>query len=300
MAIKFLAIASLLAATVLTPIHARFSDGKVVKPIPTPAIRAQLSRMETIVSPPLSQDRDAYLWVYLMFVYLFSGLAFYLLYTHTLKVIRVRQDYLGRQCTITDRTIHLTGIPRDMRSETAIKNHVERMGIGTVDSVTVCRDWKVLDDMMKRRDALLRKLEEAWCAYLLRRRMQQSIGTLPTTQLDLLPVSGTAEEPLLPSNVQVSPKRRRPTTTIWRLSFHYGIPHLSYKGVDAIDYYTIKLEALDKKIEETRKQEFRALSSAFVTLDSVAAAVSALSKRRIPCVILTYTAANGCTSSSGS
>ena len=168
MAIKFLAITSVVAAVVLAPIHARFIDGKVVKP--TVAIQTHIqtpsSQMATIVSPPPSQDRDVYLWVYLMFVYLFSGIAFYLLYTHTLKVIRVRQDYLGRQCTITDRTIRLSGIPRDMRTETAIKNHIERMGIGTVDSVTICRDWKVLDDMMKQRDALLRKLEEIGRAHV--------------------------------------------------------------------------------------------------------------------------------------
>lgn len=276
MAIKFLAIASLLAAVVLTPIHARFSDGKVVKPtVLTPAMQTRSSQMGAVVSPPPDLGRDTYLWVYLMFVYLFSGLAFYLLYTHTLKVIRVRQDYLGRQCTITHRTIRLSGIPRDMRSETAIKNHVERMGIGTVDSVTICRDWKVLDDMMKQRDALIRKLEEAWCAYISRRRLLRSMGTLSNTQPDLQPVSGTAEEPLLNGDVQIRPKRRRPTTIIWRLSFQYGIPQLSYKRLDAIDYYTMKLEALDTKIEGTRKQEFRALSSAFVTLNSVAAAVSA-------------------------
>ncbi|KAF8477563.1 hypothetical protein BDZ91DRAFT_29304 [Kalaharituber pfeilii] len=280
MAIKFLSIAAVLAATVLTPIHAHYKDDKVVKPPPSSEMdfQTQLPMAPTILYQP-TKGSNTYLWVNVIFVYLFSGLIFYFLYTHTLRVIRVRQDYLGHQCTITDRTIRLSGIPRDMRSEEAIKHHVEGMGIGSVESVTVVRDWKVLDDMMLERDAIIRKLEEAWTVHLSRKRIQRSLETLPFTQPDPqspLLAAGTDEEPLLNGQGQLQQKRKRPRITLRSISFHYGFPKVSSKKVDAIDYYTMKLEALDKKIEATRKQEFRALPIAFVTLNSVAAAQMAV------------------------
>lgn len=289
MAIKFLAIAALLAATVLTPIHARFGDGKVVKPAQvTTVIRGPEFLQGTAIAPYAKSlygtGGDAYIWVYLIFVYLFSGLAFYFLYTHTLRVIRVRQDYLGHQCTITDRTIRLSGIPRDMRSEQAIKNHVEGMGIGTVDSVTICRDWKRLDDMMLQRDTILRKLEEAWTVYLSRRRIRQSLETLPYVQPDRSSTqlaAGADEEPLLNGHGHNSYNMKRPQITLRSISFRCCLPELTTRKLDAIDHYTMKLETLDAKIEKTRKQEFQALPLAFVTLNSVAAAVS------VPRIILT-------------
>ena len=287
MAIKFLLIAAILAATVLTPIHSHFNDRDDIKPpkrLEHLRNGPELQQPSALLAPhyylPDLPENGAYLSVYLVFVYLYSGLAFYFLYTHTLRVIRVRQDYLGHQCTITDRTIRISGIPRDMRSEEAIKKHVEGMSIGTVESVTICRDWKKLDNLMLQRDSLLRKLEEAWTVYLSRKTIQRSLETLPIVQPD--PPSSqlgdaSDEEPLLNSTGQAFFNRKRPQITFWNFTFRYGFPIAKSRKVDAIDHYTVKLEVLDAKIEENRRQEFRALPVAFVTLNSVAAAVSALS-----------------------
>jgi hypothetical protein len=43
--------------------------------------------------------------------------------------------------------------------------------------------------------------------------------------------------------------------------------------VDAIDYYEEKLRRLDEKIKRVRKKEFEPTSLAFVTMDSIPAAV---------------------------
>ena len=274
MAIKFLAIAAVLSASILMPIHYHFGDGEVVKP---KELGRDPQSLTPLVKVPHDNGGNEYLWAHLIFVYLFSGLLFYFLYAYTLRIIRVRQDYLGHQCTITDRTIRLSAIPREMRSEQAIKSHVEGMGIGTVDSVTICRDWKIIDDLMEQRDTLVRKLEEAWTVYLSRKGIQRSIETLPIAQPDPLSsqiATGTDEEPLLNDHRRLRYNKKRPQITIRHFSFQYCLPELNSKRVDAIDYYTMKLEALDAKIEETRKQDFRALPLAFVTLNSVAAAVS--------------------------
>jgi len=279
MAIKFLAIAAVLSASVLMPIHSHFRDDEVVKPkqLVRDPQSLQMMMAAPLMKAPHEKGSNEYLWAHLIFVYLFSVLSFYFLYTYTLRVIRVRQDYLGHQCTITDRTIRLSAIPREMRSEQAIKNHVEGMGIGTVDSVTICRNWKSIDDLMEQRDTLVRKLEEAWTVYLSRKRIQRSMETLPIAQPDPpSPQSATStdEEPLLDGHGPPRYNKKRPQITLRHFSFQYCLPKLNSKKVDAIDYYTMKLEVLDAQIEETRKQDFGALPLAFVTLNSVAAAVS--------------------------
>jgi hypothetical protein len=63
--------------------------------------------------------------------------------------------------------------------------------------------------------------------------------------------------------------RKRPMTKIW-----YGRFKLRYKNVDAIDYYEEKLRRLDEQIKALRKKDFEATPLAFVTMDSVASAVS--------------------------
>ncbi|RPB24884.1 DUF221-domain-containing protein [Terfezia boudieri ATCC MYA-4762] len=279
MAIKFLAIAAVLSASVLMPIHSHFSDDdEVVKPKESARDPQSLQMMMVNPLVKAGKGKNEYLWAHLIFVYLFSGLSFYFLYAYTLSVIRVRQDYLGHQCTITDRTIRLSAIPHEMRSEQAIKNHVEGMGIGTVDSVTICRNWKIIDDLMEQRDTLVRKLEEAWAVYLSRKGIQSSMETLPIAQPDppSTQMATGDEEPLLNGRGRLRYNKKRPQITLRHFSFQYFLPKLNSKKVDAIDYYTMKLETLDGKIEKTRKEEFRALPLAFVTLNSVAAAQMAV------------------------
>ena len=56
-----------------------------------------------------------------MFTYFFSFVTLYFMHRETFKVIGVRQQYLGTQSTITDRTFRLSGIPRELRAEDKIK-----------------------------------------------------------------------------------------------------------------------------------------------------------------------------------
>src|SRR5690606_8652183 len=58
------------------------------------------------------------------------------------------------------------------------------------------------------------------------------------------------------------------------------------KQVDAIDHYTMKLETLDRKIFEARRKEYKATPLAFVTLNSVAAAVRLI---LVKCVLFMLT-----------
>ncbi|KAK5624700.1 hypothetical protein RRF57_000416 [Xylaria bambusicola] len=118
-------------------------------------------------------DREwSYLWSYLVFTWFFSLLTMYFVNTETFRVVKIRQDYLGTQSTVTDRTFRLTGIPKDLRTKEKIKQFVENLEIGHVYNVNLCRNWTEIDGLMAQRRNVLHKLEEAWSAYRSQKAMK--------------------------------------------------------------------------------------------------------------------------------
>ncbi|KAL8800578.1 MAG: hypothetical protein Q9182_005089 [Xanthomendoza sp. 2 TL-2023] len=280
MAIKFLAITFFFALVVILPINVHYMNysfppkqalvSRDYSPNPDvlfstssiPEDPDDLSIMASIIPSNI-------LWMYVVFTYLFSALAMYLLVTTTQKIIGVRQEYLGSQTTVTDRTIRLSGIPAELRDETKITETIENLEIGKVESVILCRDWKELDDMMAQRLVFLRKLEEAWTAHLGCSRAgstQTSRERAPSRAVvredaPLLENGGDGEQ-----NHAATYGVSRPQTRVW-----YGFLGLQNHRVDAIDYYEERLRRLDEQIRSAREKEFKPMPLAFVTLDSVAA-----------------------------
>ncbi|KAF2089603.1 DUF221-domain-containing protein [Saccharata proteae CBS 121410] len=259
MAIKFLAITLFFALIVIKPVHDRYPD----------------TSKGTLKNHTHTDDvipRTDYLWMYLVFAYLFTGLATYLIVSQTRKIIEVRQEYLGSQTTITDRTIRLSGIPPELRSEEKIKEFVEALGIGRVESVSLCRNWKELDDLMVRRMRNLRRLEEAMTVKYGARRVERNLETLPISQPSPPGPGFDSYEDDEGSHLiggvhnHVMPySRQRPVIRLW-----YGRLKCRYRKVDAIDFYSEKLRRLDEEIVALRKKEFEPTPLAFVTMDSVA------------------------------
>lgn len=220
-----------------------------------------------------TKPTDPMLWMYVLFVYFFSGLLFYLVVTETKKIIRIRQDYLGSQSTITDRTIRISGIPEALRSEDMIQEAIENLQIGKVESVLLCRDWRELDELVAKRMSVLRKLEEAWTVYMGHPKrggnkvlLQGSTpGPHPHDEESLRLLDGDTSQ----QDCEVTGTADRPKTRIW-----YGFLGLQSRLIDAIDYYEEKLRKLDEQIKSSRKKVFKPMPIAFVTLDSTAAAVS--------------------------
>lgn len=224
---------------------------------------------------PLKSD-PSYLWIYVVFAYVFSGLAVYLLLQETNKIIRTRQKYLGSQAFTTDRTFRLSGVPPSMRSEEKIKEFVESLHIGKVETITICRNWKELDMLMDERKATLRKLERAWTKHLgYKKRSGRDGITLPLiraySESRASSDGETEQSPLLVegegSQPHVSQKARsRPTKRLW-----YGPLKLRHRTVDAIDYYEERLRRLDERILAARQKEYPPTSLAFVTMETTAA-----------------------------
>ncbi|KAJ4344008.1 hypothetical protein N0V95_006428 [Ascochyta clinopodiicola] len=285
MAIKFLLVTLFFALAVIKPVHDTHQEKEGKKPHTggdgdREGERLEM-RSETLWTTFAGHDYEYYtdyLWMYLVFVYLFTALILYLIVSETRRIIDIRQEYLGSQTTITDRTIRLSGIPLDLRSEDKIKQFIEELGIGKVESVTLCRNWKELDERITRRQTILRKLEEAWTVHLGSRRVERSLETLPVVQPRPREAdSNDREDSRLLNGADRDPgflaphARQRPKTKIW-----YGPLRLRYRIVDAIDYYEEKLRRLDGEVKDLRKKEFEPTPLAFVTMDSVASAQMAI------------------------
>ncbi|THV52355.1 hypothetical protein BGAL_0081g00060 [Botrytis galanthina] len=284
MSMKLFGVMFIMAAAILAPINQHYyyvfdPFGNTTSPPDIP----DYSKLEgwhggwdgalTLEVPKDSDDKlpdTNYLWSYLVFTYVFTGLAIFFMNRQTHRVIRVRQDYLGSQSTITDRTIKLSGIPEDLRSEKKITEFLEKLQIGKVESVTLCRNWKKLDDMMDKRVQVVRRLEEAWTVHL-GQQQRPSVGPIRTqhSASDANAENGTQShegDNLLGSDHITSYDQPRPTTRIW-----YGFLNFQSRKVDAIDHYEEQLRKLDDMINDARKKEYSPTALAFVTMDSIPA-----------------------------
>lgn len=286
MATKFFAITLFFSLVVILPVHVHYAGdwggGPTNRNDSDTNTTTQLfmytkSSFPEFLSLEHSEEPEEpnndYLWMYVAFVYFFTGVALYLMLAETKKIIRIRQGYLGSQSTVTDRTIKLSGIPPELRTEEKIRQTVEGLEIGNVDSVTLCKDWKELDNLMEQRMNVLRKLEESWTVYLgykgssKNRKIQDSRSSQSANNLE-----GRDEESrLLDDDSQEQShvnSQERPMTRIW-----YGFLSLQSRKIDAINFYEEKLRKLDEQIKSARKKDYSPTSLAFVTMDSPAACV---------------------------
>lgn len=266
MSIKLFAVLFFFAAVVLEPINRTYvPDASVPKPDPDDPDRDNTWNYDM-----------GYLWAYLVFTYFFTLLTLHMTDKETFKIIRIRQDYLGTQSTVTDRTFKLSGMPMELRSEDKIKELVEKLEIGNVESVTLCRNWKELDDLIATRAGILSKLEETWSVYLgqkatncidERHQVLSNDGVPPANEQAVVDEeAGEGTRMLNGSGAHHWIDRPRPQTRIW-----YGLLRLQYKKTDAIDYYEEKLRRIDEQIRTARKKEYPPVDQAFVTMDSIAA-----------------------------
>jgi calcium permeable stress-gated cation channel len=306
MAIRLFALMAFFAIVVLYPINRHFRPPFWVLPSRDNGTHGNGSEMSqdpqyALFQLPLNDDFDimkggskkkqniSYLWAYVIFTYLFVAFTIYSINWETFRIIRYRQDYLGSQTTVTDRTFRLTGIPEDLRSEGRIKHLIEKLDIGTVDKITLCRAWKDIDDLVAERDRLLRRLEAAWAEYL---RRQEKQSKADSNQSQLIENSSTevADEPnidaetgengrLMDGSYQRSPlaESERPQVTI-----RYGLLKLQSRKIDAIDYFEEKLRRIDAKIVEAREKDYKATDMALVTMDSVASCQMVIQARIDP------------------
>ncbi|KAJ5824963.1 hypothetical protein N7447_007303 [Penicillium robsamsonii] len=266
-AIRFLLAVFIFAVAIILPMHYKYTgqygvpgwdhipENKTMTPI------GGIEKEKPVTDP-------TYLWIYVLFAYVFSGLAIYMLLDETKVIIRTRQTYLGNQTSTTDRTIRLSGIPHDLGTEDKIKEFVEGLRVGKVESITVCRKWRELDELIDKRMKVIRQLERAWTKHLGYKRPKTDGNTLPLTNQP--PRDADDERSGLLSgheNDHVSEYvNERPKARIW-----YGPFKLRFRMIDAIDYYEEKLRKIDEHIQNAREKQYLTTEIAFVTMESIAA-----------------------------
>ncbi|POS83013.1 hypothetical protein EPUL_004734, partial [Erysiphe pulchra] len=210
-----------------------------------------------------------YLWAYLVFTYVFTGLAIYFMTSQTKTIINVRQKYLGCQSSVTYRTFKLSGVPPELRTESKIRDLIDKFGIGRVESVSIARNWKNLDRLMDQRVKLLRKLEAVWTIYLTQKsRNENKLSENRSLYLqDSIQTSQTEDEPLLNQGQNgTETDNCRPKAKVY-----FGILSWRSREVDAIDLYGERLRCLDEKIISARNDQYPSTSTAFITMDSISA-----------------------------
>jgi hypothetical protein len=300
MAIKLFAIMAFFATAVLWPINAHFrgfelpfgnntgndtSGSSFSSPTELPFGDADLDSVKKGGShKDKSKHGVDYLWAYVLFTYFFVGLTIYSINWETFRIIKFRQDYLGSQSTVTDRTFRLTGIPTDLRSEERIKHLIEKLEIGIVTGVTICRDWTEIDELMYTRNQYLHRLESAWAKYLKKREKTDQHQWSGIENTNNNPVSRDEEAGengrLLEEDNSEQPHimgGERPQVTI-----RYGVFNFRSKKLDAIDYYEEKLRRIDMKIAEVRNKAFTPTDMALVTMDTVASCQMVIQARIDP------------------
>ncbi|BFZ57828.1 hypothetical protein PYCC9005_004882 [Savitreella phatthalungensis] len=281
MAIQFLATAALVGMCVIVPVRYKYGDsGDVWGNLTLSTDHSPRNQFQQAMMPdsmlPLKHKREedkSWLWTYAVFAYFFTMLVWYFLAQQTRHISRVRQEYLGGQSTVTDRTVRLSGVPKELRDEQKLADHMRTLKLGKVEQVVICRAWGELDRRMEERKVVLRKLEEAWTIYLGPYRVPRDADTLPivqdheheTEEHDHV-VSTTGRHASI-NGKRLPSDERRPTMRL-------GPFGLIGKKVDCIDYFTVKLRKIDDAINGLRgdRTSFKATTTAFVTFRTVESA----------------------------
>lgn len=242
-----------------------------------------------------------FLWLYTIFTYVFTFVVVYFLFQATNKIVNMRQKYLGSQNSVTDRTVKISGIPGLLRDEVTLARHIDSLNIGEVDSVLIVREWQNLNKLFKIRKRILRRLEESWVEYFEKNGLADKLELLAlhphvgelyhieNRYTDVEPENDYSDwanqaNELSAGSITDQVSDNGASSSVESLSrllndelntrpcFRKGWFGLFGPKVDAINYYSEKLEIIDKEIKRARMREYPATSNAFLTMKNVSQA----------------------------
>ncbi|KAG9311311.1 hypothetical protein JVU11DRAFT_8399 [Chiua virens] len=259
-------VCSFFAITVLMPINWTHNIGIGAGSDDDDSDWPQLSS-SGVDNPPsrdwldLISDANSYLTVHFLFTFLFTGLALRFLYKNYQRYIRSRQLFsLELVHSIPGRTVMITRLPLHLRSERALAEYFENIGL-SVESVSVCREVGTLQVLLNQRTKALLKLENEWTKYVGNPSVVESYD--PSE--NVITQSNEAEPSVLESQPArlVVPHRRRPTLR----------PGWFAPKVDALEYLEAKFKEADEKVKRWRRiGKTKATHVAFVTFEKMSSA----------------------------
>jgi Cytosolic domain of 10TM putative phosphate transporter len=112
-----------------------------------------------------------------LFIYLFSSFTYFVMKQEFSHWMELRMDFLGRGERNVDPQHHfslmLENIPHELRSDKALFDYFDRLFPGKVHSASVILNLPVLENFVKKRLRVVKRLEKAIAYY-------HATGTRPT------------------------------------------------------------------------------------------------------------------------
>lgn len=233
----------------------------------------QPSRNST--TPPtlveLLTDPTTSLSLHLLFTNVFAFLALYTLYRAFNHFLISRQLFsLELVHSVSSRTVLVSALPPHLRGERALADYFERLGWG-VESVSCVREIGGLSELLNKRTRALLELENAWVEFVGNPSNVDSNlfhqSSAPSPSGSPRPSDGPASERLPLLEI---PGRRRPQIRVGGNKWAFW-----RRKVDKIVYFEEEFSKWDQRVREVRREgRFEASGAAFVTMESMADAVS--------------------------
>lgn len=234
-----------------------------------------------------------YLSAHLVFTYAFTIIALLFLHRTYARFVHARQLFaIDHGHSIPSRTVLISRLPAHLRSERALAEYFEDMGL-SVEAVSIARQVGELEDLIAQRTTALQILEGAWTKYLGNPvkaaegyDREREVRAILDVDADISPNDsprpagasdngdaaghgdGDVEDrPLLLHQQFSLPGRRRPTIRVRGLP----LPFCSRK-VDALEHYATEFRRADDAVRERRRGRFRPTAVAFVTFETLSSA----------------------------
>ncbi|KAI8606369.1 hypothetical protein EDD21DRAFT_298251, partial [Dissophora ornata] len=232
MCLQFCVFNALVVGIILLPIH--YTGGNGLSEVPRMSIANII-------------DGSDVLWSHVILTYVVTLSWMFLLFKNYWQWMDLRREYTLqriRQGEIAERSIFISRLPTNLRSDAALKQYFESLKMGPVESATVVQHCGRLSQKIDRRESALNMLEKAHI------ELAQQVG----------------------SSMSLSP----PPITIWNAlaaldrqtldRFQPTRPENRFKGgerVPAIDHLVKKYNKLDRKVGELRDGSLRYKSTSF-------------------------------------
>ncbi|KAF9190128.1 hypothetical protein BGZ51_008917 [Haplosporangium sp. Z 767] len=169
MCLQFCIVNAVIIGAILLPLH--YNAG---------GTESEVQRMSIINVP----DESQLLWAHVFLTYFISISWMFLLFKNYWQWMDLRREYTLqriRQGEIAERSIFISRLPSNLRSDASLKQYFESLRMGPVESATVVQHCGRLSQKMDRRESTLNMLERAHIE--LARAVLESIkaGLFPVT-----------------------------------------------------------------------------------------------------------------------
>ncbi|TIC63896.1 DUF221-domain-containing protein [Wallemia mellicola] len=229
---------------------------------PWDALKRHQGKWRKILDIFLFSNTDPYLGLQLLFTFFLSLLALRYVNKNYLRFVRQRQLFsLELVHAISARTVMIESIPSHLRDEKALSDYFDSINM-KVETVSLVKGVKALDNLLTKRTKALLLLECAWSNYL----GNPSQATFSQPSNNDLEISSI--------NLTVLGKSR-PTT-------RSGLFGLNGIKIDKLRMLERNFENLDRIVKTSRKSEYKNTHVAFVTFENASSAQIASQSSHYP------------------